>query len=213
MARSKWCLGVLVLALSGCPLFDIGKDDLGNSLEWQDPPPSNEMTWDDASSHCEGLSQGGHDDWRLPSIDELRTLVEGCPETEPGGACQVSGECSDASCSGHEASSASCSCEGSSPPEGGCFHVSGFSESCGCYKSSSAVSGGAPDSTYHWELCFDRGYVTSSPASTPMRVRCVRGSLGSGGSDDFGSGPAYNGPNGPNGAGGNGGPVDPGGGG
>jgi len=39
-------------------------------------PASSEMTWSDATTYCEGL--GG----RLPKIQELRTLIQNCPETE-----------------------------------------------------------------------------------------------------------------------------------
>jgi len=34
------------------------------------------MTWAQALSTCEGLRWGGHDDWRLPDIKELRSLVD-----------------------------------------------------------------------------------------------------------------------------------------
>lgn len=33
-------------------------------------------TWVNALSYCEGLSLGGRTDWRLPSINELRSIVD-----------------------------------------------------------------------------------------------------------------------------------------
>jgi len=33
-------------------------------------------TWSDALSGCEGLSWGGHEDWRLPSAMELPSIVD-----------------------------------------------------------------------------------------------------------------------------------------
>lgn len=170
MARARRILSLgLLMALSGCPLSEPAGQR--SELQWQDPPSPSTMSWDQAEAHCQALEQGGHSDWRLPSIDELRTLVDGCPSTMPGGACPVGDACLSGSCSN---ASSVCTCEGQSPPARGCFHVPGYNDACGCFKSGSAVSGG-PDGDYHWELCFDRGYVTNSPATTPMRVRCVRG--------------------------------------
>ncbi len=43
-------------------------------LEWQqDIPP--ETSWQQAIDYCDNLLLGGHDDWRLPTIKELSTLV------------------------------------------------------------------------------------------------------------------------------------------
>lgn len=43
----------------------------------------------DAETACNELKESGHDDWRLPSIDELRTLVQNHPGTVSGGKCRV----------------------------------------------------------------------------------------------------------------------------
>lgn len=55
----------------------------------QDP---DESAWTNAFNYCENLSDGGYDDWRLPTIDEIRTLIQNCPATEPGGACDLEKE-------------------------------------------------------------------------------------------------------------------------
>jgi len=34
------------------------------------------ISWEDALAWCEGLSQSGHDDWRLPSAKELQSIVD-----------------------------------------------------------------------------------------------------------------------------------------
>jgi len=45
-------------------------------LQWQDDTIGTTMTWEDAIAHCENLSLDGHDDWRLPNIKELVSLVD-----------------------------------------------------------------------------------------------------------------------------------------
>ena len=49
--------------------------DTYTSLMWQQDGLT-EKTWEQALSYCEGLSLGGYTDWRLPTIKELRSLVD-----------------------------------------------------------------------------------------------------------------------------------------
>ncbi len=51
------------------------------------------MSFDKAVGYCENLVENGYNDWRLPNIDALRTLIQNCPNTSPNGKCAVSGEC------------------------------------------------------------------------------------------------------------------------
>ena len=61
-----------------------------NNLQWSEKAP-NAMSWYEAKQYCENLNEGGHNDWRLPNIDELRTLIKvKAPETISGGKCQIS---------------------------------------------------------------------------------------------------------------------------
>jgi hypothetical protein len=48
----------------------------------------------DAADFCANFSVAGLSDWRLPTIDEARSLAGGCDNTAPGGSCPLS----DASC-------------------------------------------------------------------------------------------------------------------
>ena len=34
------------------------------------------ISWKSSLAHCEGLTWGGKDDWRLPNVKELRSLVD-----------------------------------------------------------------------------------------------------------------------------------------
>jgi hypothetical protein len=50
--------------------------DEDTRLMWQRAADGATRTLSEASDYCEALSLGGHDDWRLPSIFELQTIVE-----------------------------------------------------------------------------------------------------------------------------------------
>jgi len=50
--------------------------DNATGLQWQDDGSPQGTTWDAAVLSCDTLVLGGLDDWRLPSIKELRTLVD-----------------------------------------------------------------------------------------------------------------------------------------
>ena len=66
---------------AGCPragrFVDNGDgtiNDLCAGLVWQ--KNTTELPWCDALSYCETLSLAGHDDWRLPNVNELESLVD-----------------------------------------------------------------------------------------------------------------------------------------
>ena len=41
--------------------------------------------WSGAAAYCHNLVEGGSNNWRLPTMDELKTLVRNCPE----GGCEL----------------------------------------------------------------------------------------------------------------------------
>ena len=47
--------------------------NIGN-FQWSNKAPS-EMKWIDAVDYCNNLNEGGYSNWRLPNIDELKTLI------------------------------------------------------------------------------------------------------------------------------------------
>ena len=61
---------------------------IGN-LVWSDRS-SSEMKWYEAKQYCENLSEGGFTDWRLPNVDELRSLIHNHSGTQTGGTCKIS---------------------------------------------------------------------------------------------------------------------------
>jgi hypothetical protein len=50
--------------------------DTSTELMWQQQAGSSIQRWEGALAYCEGLNLGGHTDWRLPTIKELRSLVD-----------------------------------------------------------------------------------------------------------------------------------------
>ena len=50
--------------------------DTATKLEWQDDVLGNSMAWEAAITQCEVLILGGHSDWRLPNINELKSIVD-----------------------------------------------------------------------------------------------------------------------------------------
>lgn len=57
--------------------------DTGAQIEWALAGPAEAMPWDDAKAWADGLVHGGHDDWRLPSRDELWLLRDTGSDNEP----------------------------------------------------------------------------------------------------------------------------------
>lgn len=51
------------------------------------------LDWDEAVSYCKYLTELEYYDWRLPTVNELRTLIQNCSDTEPRGFCNMTDEC------------------------------------------------------------------------------------------------------------------------
>jgi hypothetical protein len=49
--------------------------DTETGLMWQQDE-AGQMNWESALSYCENLELAGYDDWRLPNINELQSLVD-----------------------------------------------------------------------------------------------------------------------------------------
>ncbi len=72
-------------------------NDSETGLSWQNPsrylpdhtPQSASGSLQNNMAYCDDLDWGGFSDWRLPSIDALRTLVDDCPTQAFGGSCTL----------------------------------------------------------------------------------------------------------------------------
>ena len=50
--------------------------DLNTGLMWQKTPPAEHYSWDEAARYASELELAGHDDWRMPTMKELYSLVD-----------------------------------------------------------------------------------------------------------------------------------------
>ncbi|MHC4779157.1 MAG: Lcl domain-containing protein, partial [Planctomycetota bacterium] len=50
--------------------------DRATGLTWMKTDSGSAMDWKGALAHAEGLTHGGHGDWRLPTVKELQTLLD-----------------------------------------------------------------------------------------------------------------------------------------
>ena len=46
-------------------------------------------SYEESWHYCMDLDEGGFDDWKIPTIKQLRSLVQNCPGTELGGECET----------------------------------------------------------------------------------------------------------------------------
>jgi len=150
-----------------------------DGLMWQRGYSQEYMTLLEGQEYCSDLVVGGHDDWRLPTIDELRTIIEGCTDTEHGGDCAVTEE--------HATSnnwSDACYCEDNGGPGTNGFYwepdtweytidPSNENDANGYFWASTTV----PDeSNSAWCVIFSNGNVTYFDQDLYNYVRCVRDS-------------------------------------
>mgnify|MGYP001187745492 CR=1 FL=1 len=126
-----------------------------DGLDWSDVS-SSYIDWNKAIKYCEDL--GG----RLPTISELRTLIQNCSGTETGGECGVTDSC---------LSSEDCwndPCYGCEYDESGKYSVFGDTY---WFWSSSEWS---VHTNYAWYVDFHYGPVLSYYKDYYHSVRCLR---------------------------------------
>ncbi|MBP5405951.1 DUF1566 domain-containing protein [bacterium] len=143
--------------------------DSESHLIWS-PVTSFWMIHSQALEYCERMSWGGYNKWRLPTIDELRTLIINCPGTETGGACKVSEK------DGHLSKQdglpeTDCSCLDS-----GSLNYSKLGDDSTLWSSStlSPSSTVADNENYAWYVGFEYASLWFSRKDGGFEVRCVR---------------------------------------
>ena len=71
-------LGSLTLSLNANFIRDNPNQvvyDTKTGLMWQDDAVGSQMDWSTAVTTCENLTLGGYSDWRIPTIEELESIV------------------------------------------------------------------------------------------------------------------------------------------
>jgi hypothetical protein len=58
--------------------------DAKNKLFWQENVDANKRNFDDAEKYCENLSLAGFNNWRLPSVNELKNLTQKAKSSKKG---------------------------------------------------------------------------------------------------------------------------------
>jgi hypothetical protein len=73
-------IGLSVAMLAGFSKSGNIVTDSVTGLQWQDNSDNNDsnkrVTWTGAISYCEQIEIDGHDDWRLPNINELESITD-----------------------------------------------------------------------------------------------------------------------------------------
>ena len=152
--------------------------DLVTGFEWQEPSTINGMSWEAANTYCSGISLS-EGEWRLPTIGELRSLIQGCeatywnPVSMEGGACGVVDDCLDYSC-WKDSPCSGCTGYGG-PGDGGLYldpatSTPSTAEHVDLWSSSSRGS----DTDRAWYVPFHYGSVSYSGVYANRAVRCLR---------------------------------------
>ena len=132
--------------------------DNETKMMWQ-KAHSKAMHHEQAKEYCEKLSLDGYNDWRLPTIDDLRSLIKGCAATQTDGECKTHNNC----LSSENCWSTACQCEANKGEGENGFYwqkdtwdYSG--NEWGYFWTSSLLS---ENHDYAWRVYFKLGAITS----------------------------------------------------
>ena len=161
-------------------------EDIDNKLIWQKNIPDLYILWEDAKTYCSNLNYAGENDWRLPTISELKALIKGCHSG--GSTCLISDNCNALACKG---SYKSCWCEHRKGPgakglylESDVWNYIGKREGLALWSSTVEASYDFEKKSFKDSSSFSRHYWAMSPATArlfmhskdmPFGVICVRG--------------------------------------
>ena len=143
-----------------------------------------EGSWQSGKTYCANLSLAGFQDWRMPNISEVRSLVYDCPTIEKdnkcdikiGGSCGVTEKCLPCgittTCLGKSCDTGNCAKYPHSSTNNGCDWMKGLVGSVYHVWSSSSVS---ESSTEAWYINFHLCNLKRETKSSSKQIFCVRG--------------------------------------
>ncbi len=151
--------------------------DPNTGLMWELGQTEQPVTHSEALDYCANLVIESHEDWRLPTISELRSLIRGCDATVTGGDCPTIDGCMDWDC--WDSVCEGCSFNGGSGL-GGCYWPIQLEGECegpdSMHWTSSILTGG----NSAWNVWFLRGGIFSAVTTYSSEqwnrsyARCVR---------------------------------------
>lgn len=142
-------------------------EDPDTGLMWQRDPPADFVSWTAATAYCDTVVLAGYDDWHLPSISELRTIIRDCPGTVTDGDCWITNECPVSDCSSDDCYA----CVHGDGPAEGCFSAPELLKPCEHYWSATFLPE-SPDRA--WAVGFAGGFIYKPRIVYSFHVRCVR---------------------------------------
>lgn len=141
--------------------------DAENGLAWELVPMGGNPNVADALGYCDSLTLLGAGGWRVPTVDELRSLMLGCADTQTGGACGLTEDCATADC--RDDACDGCIDTPGGGPAAGCYWNPNLQGQCGGYWSSTSAGGG-----FGWIVDYADGTIRQRDAALPAGlVRCV----------------------------------------
>jgi hypothetical protein len=142
--------------------------DDATGLVWELEPGGGNPTIVDALGYCDQLTLLDSGSWRLPTLDELRTLVRACPDTEASGACGLTDDCAAQDCR-NDACDGCIDAAMEGPGMFGCYWDPNLLGNCDRYWSSTNTGTGLG-----WIVDFEDASVRQADAALPAGlVRCV----------------------------------------
>ena len=129
------------------------------------------IEWQDAAPYCRNLDELGHSDWWLPTVDELRILIQNHPDTETDGPCGLTEECVEPWTSNNDINSDSCDKEYCNHHQY-CHKKYSYSKLDDTDILWSSTSCGSTSAALWIDFC--TGDIVIATKSYEQHVRCVR---------------------------------------